>query len=201
MWTKARQEDLTFPDVTAPCNWDIRNFSTLTSVSWTGLKNWQRPCKTKKCDVSYLPGFPGGLVVKNPPVMLESQETQIQSCRKTPCRRAQQPIPVFLPGESHGEKSLVHYSPWVAKNLTLLKRLSMHAYILSSRAEEQLWSHCCCWVRYSQITPSWVVGWSGIRGSSFSLTCRFQLGVKGTSQACMDGAIRAQITTLAPSVD
>ena len=43
---------------------DIRDFSTLTSVSWTGLKNWWRPCKTKKCDVCYLPGFPGGSAVK-----------------------------------------------------------------------------------------------------------------------------------------
>ena len=32
--------------------------------------------------------------------------------RKIPCRRAQQPTPVFLPGESHGQRSLVGYSPW-----------------------------------------------------------------------------------------
>ena len=30
---------------------------------------------------------------------------------KIPWRRAQQPTPVFLPGESHGQKSLVGYSP------------------------------------------------------------------------------------------
>ena len=28
-----------------------------------------------------------------------------------PGRRAQQPTPVFLPGESHGQRSLVGYSP------------------------------------------------------------------------------------------
>ena len=27
-------------------------------------------------------------------------------------RRAQQPTPVFLPGESHGQRSLVDSSPW-----------------------------------------------------------------------------------------
>ena len=32
--------------------------------------------------------------------------------REIPCRRAQQPTPVFFPGESHGQKSLVGYSPW-----------------------------------------------------------------------------------------
>ena len=29
-----------------------------------------------------------------------------------PWRRAQQPPPVFLPGESHGQRSLAGYSPW-----------------------------------------------------------------------------------------
>ena len=30
-------------------------------------------------------------------------------------RRAWQPTPVFLPGESHGQRSLVGYSPWGPK--------------------------------------------------------------------------------------
>jgi len=29
-----------------------------------------------------------------------------------PWRRKQQPTPVFLPGEFHGQRSLVGYSPW-----------------------------------------------------------------------------------------
>ena len=35
--------------------------------------------------------------------------------RKIPWRRKWQPAPVFLPGESHGRKSLVGYSPWGRK--------------------------------------------------------------------------------------
>ena len=35
--------------------------------------------------------------------------------RKTPWRRKWQPTPVLLPGESHGQRSLVGYSPWVEK--------------------------------------------------------------------------------------
>ena len=31
---------------------------------------------------------------------------------KVPWRRAWQPTPVFLPGESHGQKSLASYSLW-----------------------------------------------------------------------------------------
>ena len=32
--------------------------------------------------------------------------------RKTPWRRKWQPTPVFLPGESHGQRSLAGYNPW-----------------------------------------------------------------------------------------
>ena len=31
---------------------------------------------------------------------------------KIPCKIEWQPTPVFLPGESHGQRSLVGYSPW-----------------------------------------------------------------------------------------
>ena len=34
------------------------------------------------------------------------------SVGKMPWRRAWQPTPVFLPGDSHGQKRLVGYSPW-----------------------------------------------------------------------------------------
>ena len=37
--------------------------------------------------------------------------------RKIPWRRKWQPTPVFLPGKSHGQRSLVGYSPWGRKEL------------------------------------------------------------------------------------
>ena len=36
---------------------------------------------------------------------------------KIPWRRTWQPIPVFLPGKSHGQRSLAGYSPWGRKEL------------------------------------------------------------------------------------
>ena len=39
--------------------------------------------------------------------------------RKIPWRRAWQSTPVFLPGESHGQRSLVGYSPWSRKALDM----------------------------------------------------------------------------------
>ena len=38
---------------------------------------------------------------------------------KIPWRRKWQPIPVFLPGESHRRRSLVGYSPWGQKELDM----------------------------------------------------------------------------------
>ena len=37
---------------------------------------------------------------------------------KIPWRRAWQPTPVFLPRESHGQRSVVGYSPWGHKRWT-----------------------------------------------------------------------------------
>ena len=48
-------------------------------------------------------------MVKNPPAMQEMQFDP--RVGKIPWRRAWQPTPVFLPGESHGQRSLVGYSP------------------------------------------------------------------------------------------
>ena len=38
---------------------------------------------------------------------------------KIPWRRALQPTPVFLPGESHGQRSLAGYGPWGLKELDM----------------------------------------------------------------------------------
>ena len=40
-------------------------------------------------------------------------------------RRKWQPTPVFLPGESHGQRSLAGYSPWSHKELDTTERLSL----------------------------------------------------------------------------
>jgi len=39
------------------------------------------------------------------------------SVRKISWRREWQPTPLFLPGESYGQKSLEVYSPWSCKEL------------------------------------------------------------------------------------
>ena len=63
-------------------------------------------------------GFPGGSAVNNPPAHLTPRVGRGHKwlgfkpwVRKIPWRRAGQPTPVFLPGESHGHRSLAGYSP------------------------------------------------------------------------------------------
>ena len=70
--------------------------------------------------------FPASLVaqrVKNPPAM---QETWVQSLgQEDPWRRAWQLTPVFLHGESHGQRILVGYSPWGHKESETTEQLTL----------------------------------------------------------------------------
>ena len=60
-------------------------------------------------------------LVKNLPAM---QETWVQSLGwEDPWRRAWQSTPVLLPGESHGQRSLVGYSPWGSKESDTTEQL------------------------------------------------------------------------------
>ena len=45
--------------------------------------------------------------------------------RKIPWRRAWQPTPVFLRGESHGQRSLAGYSPWKHKESDMTEKLTL----------------------------------------------------------------------------
>ena len=50
---------------------------------------------------------------------------------KIPWRRAWQCTPVFLPGESHGRRSLAGYSPWGHKESDIIEWLSLSFTFLS----------------------------------------------------------------------
>ena len=45
--------------------------------------------------------------------------------RKIPCRREWQPTPLFLSGESRGQRSLVGYSPWGHKESDRTERVTL----------------------------------------------------------------------------
>ena len=60
------------------------------------------------------------------------QEIQIQSMRwkDSPGVRKWQHIPVFLPGNFHGQRSLVDYNSWGCKESDTLEQLNTHFYDL-----------------------------------------------------------------------
>ena len=53
-------------------------------------------------------------MLKNPPANAGDIERRGFDpwVEKIPWRKAWQPTPVFLPGESHGQRSLAGYDPW-----------------------------------------------------------------------------------------
>ena len=78
---------------------------------------------------------------------------------KIPWRRAWQPTPVFLPGESHGQRSPVGYSPRGHKESDTTKRLNNN-----SKTETQgLW--------LPRLSREAQGSWGGIPGWLFPSTC------------------------------
>ena len=74
------------------------------------------------CQLKHGVGFPGSSAGKESACQCRRPEFG-PSVGKIPQRRKWQPTPVFLPGESHGQRSLAGYSPWGHKELEMTKQL------------------------------------------------------------------------------
>ena len=64
--------------------------------------------------------------------MQEMLEIQVQSPGQEDLGGGEewQPAPVFLPGEFHGQRSLVGYSPWGCKESDMSEQLSTNTHPL-----------------------------------------------------------------------
>ena len=91
-------------------------------------------------------GFPGDTSGKEPTCQCRRRKKHGLDpwIEKVSWRRAQRPTPVFLPGESSGQRSLVGYSPWVAESDTTEATLhacthgvalACHLFLYSLRAK------------------------------------------------------------------
>ena len=70
-------------------------------------------------------------VVKNQPVSIGNKRRGSDPwVRKIPWRRKWQPTPVLLPGESHGQGSLVGSSAWGHKSQTQLSNYSTTTFLV-----------------------------------------------------------------------
>ena len=84
-------------------------------------------CKAFDITCENLRGFPDGSVLKNPPANARRHRRHGFNLwvGKIPWRRKLQLTPVFLPAESHGQRSLVGYSPWGHKESDMIEQQSM----------------------------------------------------------------------------
>ena len=109
---------------------EIRTTVIFGDVWWQGEGHWLERAQRNFCILEmvwillwvmglhkYILDFPGGTSGKEPtcPCRRHKRRGFNPWVRKIPWRRAWQPTPVFLPGESHGQKSLVGYDPWSRK--------------------------------------------------------------------------------------
>ena len=76
-------------------------------------------------------GFPEGSEVNNLPAKVGDAGSFSIWVGKIPWRRKRQATPIFLPGKSHGERSLVGHSPWGLKELNTTEH-SVHTQVESS---------------------------------------------------------------------
>ena len=99
------------------------------------INTYSSPCLSFSCCVprSGTAGSYGNCIGSSGSSSLQGQRSSSDPwVRKIPWRRAWQPIPVFLPGESQGQTSLVDYSPQGHKELD------------TTEVTEQVWAHTHC---------------------------------------------------------
>ena len=145
MWTLSKYLKICFKCTTLKCFYNLNSNKCILFIlggfpdSSVGKES---TCNTG--DFSSIPGLgrsPGGRIgyplqyswaslvaqlVKNPPAMWE---TWIQSLGwEDPLEKEMATHSlVFLPGEFHGQRSLVGYSPWVCKELDRMEQLTFHS--------------------------------------------------------------------------
>ena len=101
------------------CKW-VYNFEVFIlyfSDVFLNMPLWLRGSK----NIDY---YPTSLVAQTVKHLSTMWESQVQSLgREVPWRRKWQSTPVLLPGKSHGQRSLVGYSPWGRKESDMTERL------------------------------------------------------------------------------
>ena len=76
------------------------------------------------CLVKLGAGFPGGSVVKN--LAANTGDMGLVLGGEDPLDEEMATHFVFLPGESHGQRSLAGFSPWGRRESHVTEQLSMH---------------------------------------------------------------------------
>ena len=89
-----------------------------------------------------------------------------------PLKEGMQPSPVFLPGESHGWRSLADNSPWGRKELDMTERLNTAAHTCHHLVSQSLFGGDFCLVQYFTVTNKY---------SPFGVSVQFSYSVMSDS--------------------
>ena len=109
-------------------------------------------------------------------------------------RRKWQPIAVLLPGKSHGQRSLVDYSPWDRKELDTTELL--HYKVINQKADRSHYCRSklpvcslkpCFWCLSPEIHLSAQQGISKRKEGSHTVQCGPQKGI--SAHACLEKTI------------
>ena len=105
---------------------ELGGLLSMASQSRTGLKRLSSSSSSSSSSSRALWAFSSGANGREPACQCRRQKRHgfIPYVRKISWRKAWEPTPVFLPGESHGQRNLVATVHSVAKSTTQLKRLS-----------------------------------------------------------------------------
>ena len=82
---------------------------------------------------------------------------------KIPWRRERLPNPVFLPGQSHGQRSLAGNSPWGCKESDMTEQLSRAGHMLRGQGESFTSFSYGLWLFIYSLPPHIFSGWSFLR--------------------------------------
>jgi len=74
-------------------------------------------------------GFPGGSDVKES-ACNAGDLGSIPESRRSPGEENGNPLQLFLPGESHGQRSLAGYGPWGHKELDITWHLTLWLFVV-----------------------------------------------------------------------
>ena len=117
---------------------------------------WYKPVSIISIILRPLSGIPRWLSGKEPAYQCRRHGFDPWVGR-IPWRRKWQPTPVFLPGKSHGQRSLAGYSPWGHKELDTTEKLTLSTNKKEEREERgMLKIYLVCGVRglaLSKIKP------------------------------------------------
>ena len=112
--------------------------------------------------IAFIQGFP----IRARGKELACQCRRHKRCRfhlwfgKIPWRRAGQPTPVFLPGESHGQRSLAGYSPWGCKESARTEATEPKLMHKCSHFTQVIWhKEACLRSSYMGLEPTQCNSW------------------------------------------